>query len=171
MIRDRCTALVIPMLIGLLAIGGATDRKHSDDPRPRPKVDPDQLRKAPETFDFEGRTITLKTDLWRNFMPGPGPRGRPLLVAITLKAKDGQPWPEGLDLDHATVTLLQGETVWTGSARKEPRPTPQDTLFLMVRDGPAWELDTRVDVILQLRDARDREHRIQAKQQRIERVS
>ena len=131
-----------------------------------------QLRAAPVTVTVGGVTMTLRTHLWRDFMPGvtrPGRRRpkRGLLASIKVVATDAKAIPPGLVAD--TVWLIKGDEVWTSPLKEVRRRGPG--LDVMVRNGPAWPTGIKVDVVVRLRDKGGKSYLLRAAQQPIKRTS
>lgn len=55
-----------------------------------------ELRNAPTEVVLDNRTLQLSISAWRNFMPGPVGRKRPLMIAFKLSSFDEQPLPNGV---------------------------------------------------------------------------
>ena len=109
-----------------------------------------EVRNAPERVVVEGRSYTLRSDIYRDLMPGPAPTPRRGVGGtIFLRADVASDAPQGLRAER--VWLINGAEVW------ETVPQPLQTfaadrvnhLSLSVRDGPIWDAGPKVDVVLQ----------------------
>jgi hypothetical protein len=114
-----------------------------------PSVPLNNLLAAPLAIEFGGRQYSLETFLYRDFMPGPD-RGGSLLIAIVyLTAVDGQAFPD--DVDCSRIWVVNGEEVWETTFQDEMRPrSPShlNQLEKVARNGPVWDIGTRVEVIV-----------------------
>jgi hypothetical protein len=115
---------------------------------------PQEARNAPERIAVEGRTYTLRADLYRDLMPGPAPTPRRGVGGtMFLQADVESNAPAGLRADRAWLT--NGSDIW------ETVPQPLQTLTvdrryhlsLGVHDGPVWDAGSKVDVILRFSTA------------------
>ena len=140
------------------------------------------VRKAPTEIVIEGRSLTLSTFLWRDFMPGSstGPDGSPMMAALKVATSDKKPFPSGVRMERLWV--LFGEQVWETAQirdRMNNSPSNKDSWILCsdlpvcevtVRNGPKWGPGVSVDVIVQLTDKDGRHHLIQAPKQTVHRT-
>lgn len=111
---------------------------------------PADVRAAPDRVVVDGRLYTLVSDLGRDVMPRAGPPGPPSGIqgTIFLRADEPSNAPDGLRAERAW--LIKGNEAW------ETVPDPLQTLTvdrrfhlsLGVRNGPAWDVGSRVDVVL-----------------------
>jgi hypothetical protein len=111
---------------------------------------PPEGRNASERVDVAGRSYILQTDLYRDMMPGPAPTPkRGVGGTIFLRADIESDAPQGMSPEKAW--LVNGTQVW------ETIPQPLQTfaadrrnhLSLGVRDGPVWDVGSKIDVVLQ----------------------
>ena len=138
---------LLPLVLLVAGCGGAA----SSGP---PATVPPEARSAPDRISVDGRSYTLKGDLYRDLMPGPAPTAqRGVGGTIFLRADVASDAPQGMRADKAW--LIKGAEFW------ETAPQPLQTfaadrvnhLSLSVRDGPTWDAGARVDVILQFSTA------------------
>ena len=94
---------------------------------------------------------TLEADLYRDMMPKVGPGATPrngIGGIVRLRAAVESDLPDGLQAE--AVWLLNGAEQW--EAAWSPLQTfavdRRYHLQLSVRDGPTWDVGTRVDVVL-----------------------
>ena len=134
---------LLPLVLLLAACGGAA----SGEPA---MTIPPQARNAPDRVDAEGHSYILRSDLYRDVMPGPVPTPRRGVGGtIFLRADVASDAPQGIRAEK--VWLQNGAVVW------ETVPQPLQTfaadrvnhLSLSVRDGPVWDPGAKVDVVLQ----------------------
>jgi hypothetical protein len=116
-----------------------------------PSIPLNNLLAAPLAIELGGRQFSLETFLYRDFMPGPD-RGGSLLIAIVyLTAVDGQAFPD--DVDCNRIWVVNGEEVWETTFQDEMRPrSPSylNQLEKVARNGPVWDIGTRVEVIVRV---------------------
>ena len=109
------------------------------------------LRVAPLTADVGGRSYSLSTFLWRDFMPGPdaSANGRPLVAIATVAATDKSALPADVAVEGLWV--VNGDQVWRATPREEQPRTDPTKVEVVARDGPRWGPGITVDVIVRLR--------------------
>lgn len=110
-----------------------------------------ELRSAPTSIVVDGRTLTLRANLWRDFMPISPPDGQPLAAVLQVQPATGTTVPASL---HATaVFVVLGGDAWTASALEErPRSETAPAYEVVARGGPKWGPDVNVDVVVRLTD-------------------
>lgn len=123
----------------LVFLSGCKNPFSSDEPSLK------SLLAAPGEILIEGRSLTLETYLWRNFMPGVSPR--PLLALIRVTAVDRQPFPSGVDADRIWV-VYEG-AIWEKELSEPNMDTPYQ-LAKIARGGPEWGPSVYVDVIVRV---------------------
>jgi hypothetical protein len=113
----------------------------------------DQLRAAPETFRVEGKAVTARAELWRNFMPSVPPSGTPLSGVVDLTPADSAAGlPASTD---AYVWILNGSRAWATTLEHQgPGASPKSERYSFGA-GPEWDLGTLVDVVVGLRTRPD----------------
>lgn len=99
----------------------------------------------------EGRRLSFRVSAWRDFMPRPGGAqpGSDLMINLQVFTLDSAPMPIGLHVDSAWARSREG--VWRAAPGEEPRPDLRNGLDLMLRGGPKWATDQRIDVLIRLR--------------------
>lgn len=129
------------MLLVLLACGAfATEGPTAELPESA------DLANAPFRADVGGLTATLRADVWRDLMPGDGSHG--LIARVDLVGD--APLPADLALER--VYVVRGDRVWSAPFTGEERPPrPPNELEKVARDGPWWDDQLRVDVIVRMR--------------------
>lgn len=131
---------------GLVAIMGAACQGPT-----APSIPLQTLLSAPEQISVSGRSLTLETLVWRDFMPG-GPAGGSDLMAVALiTAQDHQPYPTGLDADK--IWVIYGDEVWEADFTEESGPPDQVRLYQLEKKaygGPKWEPGIEVEVVVRL---------------------
>lgn len=125
-----------------------------------------ELTTSPTSVVIDGKPLTLRASLWRDFFPISPPGGSPMIAVLQVQTGDGSPVPATVTAD--TMWLVRGTAVWSGTAREErPRQDTGPIYELVARDGPKWEPGTLADVVLQLRDANGRVSRLRAANQLV----
>jgi hypothetical protein len=136
--------LLLPVVFLAAVCGGAVGS-----PGPSSTLPP-EARGALEQTYVDGHSYTLQVDLYRDMMPGPAPTPRRGVGGtIFLRADAESDVPQGMRAEKAW--LVNGAEVW------ETLPQPLQTLTvdrryhlsLGVRDGPVWDVASKVDVVLQ----------------------
>jgi hypothetical protein len=124
-----------------------------------------ELRGAPVSVDVAGRTLSLESHLWRDFMPITPPQGQPLAAVLRIHANTGA-LPSGLEA--SAVWVVYGDQVWaTEDLEIRPPDAAQSYLEVVARNGPKWGPDVTVDVVVRLVDAEDRRWLLRAADQTI----
>lgn len=149
-------------LVPLAALAGCG----ADGPTAPGSIPVSELSAAPTTVVVAGKTLTLGSELWRDFQPISPPDGKPLIGALQVTASDGSAVPEGVRAD--AVWLVMGTEVWLGTPREErPRTETAPVYELVARDGPKWGPGVNVDVVIRLRDGTNRDVLLRAANQPI----
>lgn len=118
-----------------------------------------------------GSRIGLRVVAWRDFMPRIGPDrsdGSPLMVSVQIVSLEPKPLPDGLTADSVWVRSPEG--VWGTAPSSEPRPGLPNGMELILRGGPRWKTDQRIDVLVRLHTADGSVHHLQVRDQRIGRT-
>ena len=114
---------------------------------------PPAVRTAPTTVTFGGKSLTLETSLWRDFMPGANtsPDGSPLIAGMRIHAAENATVPTNVQVDSAWVIL--GDQAWAvHPVQEQPRGSTAPYFEVVARDGPKWGPNVRVDVTVRLND-------------------
>ena len=161
----RRTLSALALVACLAACGG-----RSEPPAPASESAA-ALRLAPASASVGGRTYTLETYLWRDFMPGPemSAAGRPLLASVTVSSTDRSAIPVDLRVDGMWV--VNGEEVWRATPREEQSREDPTKVVVMAREGPLWGPGINVDVVVRLRGSNGETVLLRAAAQPINRVS
>jgi hypothetical protein len=136
-----------------------------------PSVPLEELLSAPERVTVGGRSFTLETFLWRDFMPGENSGGSDLMAVVLITADDLQPFPADLDSDRLWV--IHGSEVWeTGYSRESGPPDQAHIHQLQQRagGGPKWETGIKVEVVVRLLGPGGRGYLLRASGQMISRT-
>jgi hypothetical protein len=129
-----------------------------------------RLRTAEETVTLSsGQVLSLKPYLWRDFQPVSPSDGKPLIASFRVRIADDTPLPEGVTVNAAWV--LYGNAVWSSQPVAEyASPSGSSSFEVMSRNGPKWGPNVAVDVIVQVRDARNATYLLQSANQNIHRT-
>ena len=134
-----------------------------------PTLPVETLLAAPETLVVQNRTLTLSTNLWRDFMPSPDGDRSQLIALVYVEAVDPAPLPAGVSSD--AVWIVSGKEVWKSFFSDEPRPPGEqrpNRICAIARDGPRW--NGNVDVIVRVLDGHGKAFLLRAARQNIGRV-
>lgn len=160
--------MVVLIAIILIAIGacGSRQKNHQGAPEEKRKVDQKSLQMAPERISVGDMHLKLKVYLWRDFQPITPPGGRPLKARVSLEEESGKEISGKFKLLKLYV-LRDGE-VW------ESTPSPQvgvqeesHRVTGIAQNGPLWDTDKPVDVILQFEGPEGKVFYLKAPQQHI----
>jgi hypothetical protein len=125
-----------------------------------------ELATAPTTVLVAGKSLTLQTSLWRDFMPISPPDGKPLGVVLRVRTEDASEVPSAVRADM--VWVLNGGESWSSVPREERTRSETSPLYeLVARDGPKWGPGITVDVVVRLRDGSGRAFLLRAPKQDI----
>jgi hypothetical protein len=96
-----------------------------------------ELAAAPTTVTVDGKSLSLETLLWRDFMPISPPDGKPLTGVLKIRTLDSSVVPATAHVDMFWV--LNGTEVWNAVSREErPRGETTPAYEVIARDGPRW---------------------------------
>jgi hypothetical protein len=126
---------------------------------------------ADSTVAIGGSRIGLRVVAWRDFMPRIGAGrsgGSPLMVSLQIVSLEPKPLPDGLTVD--SVWVRSPEEVWETKPSSESRPGLPNGMELILRGGPKWETDRRIDVLVRLHTADGSTRYLQVRDQRIGRT-
>lgn len=116
-----------------------------------PSIPLETLLGSPLQVSVGGRTLTLETYVWRDFMPGGPAGGSELRVNCLITAEDSQPYPSGLNADK--IWVVNGDDIWEADFTGEAGPPDQAHLHQLQKTaygGPKWEIGVEVEVIVRL---------------------
>lgn len=124
----------------------------SGEPVP-PTISIQELLAAPDTVVVEGRTLTLSTSIWRDFMPISPPDGKPLIAAAYIDAVDTTRLPSSITSD--AIWIAYDGQVWNSHFTNETPPQQRpNRLEKIARNGPKWGPGVYVDVVVRVFDGR-----------------
>ena len=129
-----------------------------------------QLQKAPTVLVVDGETVTLKSVMWRDFMPTMPPvkNGQPLTAVLSA--------PSVVRIEEAW--FIHGREVWKPVKLEEQdlkdptlRNQPDSPVFRVIaRGGPKWGPEIRIDIVARVKDRNGRTYLIRAEKQGIGRA-
>ncbi|MEM7556107.1 MAG: hypothetical protein AAF378_18805 [Cyanobacteria bacterium P01_A01_bin.84] len=107
------------------------------------------LEQIPIQVIIAGRTYTIESYIWRDFMPISPSGGKGMMANIKLIAQDENPIPSNLLPDKLWVIKKNQDEVWETMFSDEPRFSP-GVVEIVARGGPKWEPGIKVDVVVRL---------------------
>lgn len=117
---------------------------------PAPSVSVDELLSAPEQIEIDDRQYILGAYLNRDFMPSIQPDRSSLVASVTINATDLQEFPSSIDANMLWV-IKSPEEIWETTFTNEDRnPNYNYQLEKIARDGPKWEPNIQVDVVVRI---------------------
>ncbi len=123
----------------------------------------EELKSTPEQITLGGKTFTLSSYIWRDFMPIQEENGSGLFVVAQLVSTDSSTISNNvLPLRHF---LIKENEIWKASFSEVRRPQP----FLVegfVAGGPKWGPALQVDLVMELQ-YEGKFYRILAKNQEV----
>jgi hypothetical protein len=152
---------IVAIAIGLLftaGCGGSSPTSPTD-------VSRAQLAAAPTRIVADGKALTLRAALWRDFMPISPPDGKPLAAVLQIVTEDGSQVPATVTAD--TSWVLHGADVWSATVEQRPRAETAPAYEVIARNGPKWGPDVSVDVVVHLVDSAGRSILLRAAGQTI----
>ena len=107
--------------------------------------------KSNDTILIEPQKLVLETELYRNFFPGGMPEKRRLVAYLNVRNIDSLPVTNILDVTNLYV--INNEQIWISTPKSgENAYIPDFILNRISIDGPEWETNTHVDVIVEIMD-------------------
>jgi hypothetical protein len=124
-----------------------------------------------DTLTIGTNKYFVETDLYRDFFPGgPIPRKSPLIASIYLVNCDSLSIPDNIKIKKLYV--INNQTIWISDPLDNGQTNhPDYKLFGLSKNGPIWDTDISVDVILEIADnLLQKDYFVIAKDQSIKRV-
>lgn len=106
------------------------------------------LKGSPQNLLIEGKTLTLQSELWRDFMPSVGKEERSLRAAVSISAGNDDALPANLSFNRLMV--LKGDSIWVQTIGNSER-SDNIRLKANTRGGPEWQPETTVDVVVEIK--------------------
>jgi hypothetical protein len=113
------------------------------------RVSAEMLKLSPENVVIAGEKLTLETYLWRDFMPGIGKDGSPMMGSIKFIGQSGDILLNTLSISK--VYVVNAQKVCTFDSF-ETRIIEHNVFEVVVREGPEWDTYIEVDVICEFKN-------------------
>ena len=127
------------------------------------------LRHAPTTVSVGEKTLVLRTELWRDFMPISPPDGQPMIGWFSVETDDRSPIPDGVTIDRGWV--LNGSLAWTPELETNHLHDYGPWQRVVVgRNGPKWGPGITVEVVVEITTPDGRQHLLRQPNVVIERT-
>ena len=181
---NNAMKVILRLVLGLMSVAFLSKEvpAQMDQAKENLPVSIKDLRKAPTEIVLNGKSLSLSTFVWRDFMPVTfrGPDGSPLIVTLKVATSDKQAFPSGVRMERAWV--LFGEEIWEATDFRSQLKSPsQDregwihcsnspVCEATIREGPKWGPGVFVDVVVRLIDKEGQHYLIQAPRQYINRA-
>ena len=126
---------------------------------------------ATDTILIENQQLLMETYLYRNFTPGvfPSEKNHRLIVSLSIVNIDSLGITEKLKAKELFV--IKGEQIWKSIPRDDNNYSPEFKKNLISRNGPEWDTDIYVDVVLKIEDLENSNYKyLIAREQQIHRV-
>ena len=142
----RCFVIIIAIALSEVAISSCE----------KPSVFEDEdlinsfYQKSVDTLVYESSNYILETELYRNFMPG-GPLSgdRPLISILYLTNLDSLQVSDNLKLEK--VYVINDKLIYKDIPEfLEDNYLPDFKRSYICREGPEWETEINVDVVIKL---------------------
>ncbi len=104
-----------------------------------------------DTLVIANQRFVLNTELYRNFFPGGAPRTRPLIAHTYIVDIDSIQIPDNIDVTK--LYIVNNGQIWIPSPDAcDNCSYPDFQLHNTYTDGPEWETNIYVDVIIKITD-------------------
>jgi hypothetical protein len=107
------------------------------------------LQSAAMSVTLAGKTLTLTSSPYRDFMPSTS-SDTSLRLILTIKTGDGSNVPSGLTVD--AVWALNESNSWSAWTLS-PQPGFEPNYVVSATKGPMWDVGTSVTAVIRLKDA------------------
>lgn len=108
------------------------------------------LAAVPSTVVIDGHPVTIEAHVWRDFMPSPVPGSDRLIVTVRVAVVGGGVLRPFLRADRLVATC--GDEMWVAQLVEEyPRHRTSRQFEVAARQGPLWEPDSLVDLVVRLK--------------------
>ncbi len=126
----------------------------------------EELLSSPDKVTIGGSDLILRPAVWLSLMPSnEGHNEQPLIVAARVLTAAKDTFPKGVSLDE--VWLIDGNRVWNSLFTDEARTDRPHILSRIARDWPSLALETRVTVVVRLRNTDGKYYYLRAPDQTI----
>lgn len=125
-----------------------------------------ELQLSPESVKLDDHNLVLTPYLWRDFMPISEEDGNKMVCSNKLTESNGMTIPNTIVLKKQY--LIKDNDIWTANYN-EVRRTTAFIVEGIVRNGPKWGPNIRVDVVCEF-EVNGKTYRILAESQLINRT-
>ena len=108
------------------------------------------LTNSADTLVYNSSKHVIEAELYRNFFPGSSiPTKRPLIAQVYLVNLDSV--KISTDLDITKIYIIRDPLIWISSpASTSNQNIPEYKLSKFSNDGPEWDTNILVDVVLEI---------------------
>ncbi len=131
-----------------------------------PQMSVDSLLSAPDTVNFEQRSLFLHADLWRQYDEVQPSDSLPLNGTIYIQPADTL--MERPDIIPDAVWVIKGDSIWSGWLdRREGEGNPEyaSSSQSYFENGPYWGPRIFVDIVVRFRDSEGHSYLLRADHQ------
>ena len=110
-----------------------------------------------DTLVYNSSKHVIEAEAYRNFFPGSSiPTKRPLIASVSLVNLDSV--RISTDLDITKMYIIRGPLIWVSSPTStNSQSIPEYKLSKFSNDGPEWDTNILVDVVLEIWNSVNRE--------------
>ena len=109
------------------------------------------LAATPEVITIDNKKLVLHANLSRDFMPISPPEGKPLAASLEISTLGNVNLPLGLEVE--CVWLVNGNEVWSTSIfNVKKRDHTSAKMWITVGSDLYWRPETKVDIVIRLKD-------------------
>lgn len=145
-------SLNLIMLLCLAILSGSCEKdRYIVDVVTDSEMKADIYTRSIDTLHFESSRYILEAELTRDFFPGgPVPKERPLVASIYLVNIDSLPVSPNLEVQKLYV--INNDLIWYAALNQGVQPNvPDYKLNKLNNNGPEWDMDIPVDVVIEIR--------------------
>jgi hypothetical protein len=105
---------------------------------------------AEDTMKIDNQNLVLQTELYRDFFPGVTKKNTRLIASIYIVNIDSLQISNKLDIK--TLYVINKEQIWMSTPNPQEDMMPIYKVYRLSTNGPAWETNIYVDVVLAIED-------------------
>lgn len=106
---------------------------------------------AEDTIKIDNQNLILQTELYRDFFPGVTKKNTRLIASIYIVNIDSLQISKKFEIK--TLYVINKEQIWISSLNlQEDNTMPIYKVFRISTNGPEWETDIYVDVVVVIED-------------------
>ena len=111
------------------------------------------LTNSADTLVYNSSKHVIEAELYRNFFPGSSiPTKRPLIAQVYLVNLDSV--KISTDLDITKIYIIRDPLIWVSSpVSTSSQNIPEYKLSKFSNDGPEWDTNILVDVVVEIRNS------------------